>query len=105
MANKAITGTLHYLDDEDADLVKAWGAGNFLAVKFVADDWTKYTSVKVGLNPSVAGGLVEVLNDPDKDGAFKITDKDTQKFVVVATDGTTTTTETYDLKGLVCESA
>lgn len=103
IANNAVTGTLKYLDE--GDLVTTWGEGNFLAVKFTADDWNAYTSVKVGLEPSVSSGLVEIINDPDKNGAFKITNKNTQKFKVVATDGTKTSVQYYDLSGLKLEDA
>lgn len=79
------------------------GSGNYLALKFTSTDWDAYTSVKVGLDPSASGmELVEVLTDPDKDGVFKITDKDTQNFVVEVSDGTTTSRFEYDLSGLTC---
>ena len=102
IANGAITGTLKYLDS--GDLVTTWGAGNFLALKFSADDWSEYTSVKVGLDPSQSSGLVEILNDPDKNGAFKVTNT-TQKFKIVATNGTETKTTIYDLSGLTLQGA
>ena len=102
IADGKVTGTLKYLDE--GQLVTDWGAGNFLVLKFSADDWDDYTSVKVGLTPSVSSGLVEVLNDPDKNGVFKITDKSTQKFTVVATDGENTKTSYYDLSGLTVET-
>jgi hypothetical protein len=73
-------------------------------LKFSAEDWNDYTSVKVGLTPSEGSGLVEGINDPDKNGVFKITDKATQKFTVVATDGEYTKTSYYDLSGLTVES-
>ena len=101
VSGNAITGTLKYYDDPASDIVKTWGAGNFLAVKFTNLD-PSATSVKVGLDPSYGGGLVEIITDPDKNGVFKITDKDNQVFKVVSTDGTKTTTDTYDLTGLVC---
>lgn len=104
MANGAITGTLKYVEDGVADSGPLAGAGNFLAIKFTAEDWGDYTSVKVGLDPSIETGLVELINDPDKDGVFKITDKDSQNFQVVVSDGTTTSTFSYDLSGLVCET-
>lgn len=97
-----IKGTLKYYDDAESALVTQWGAGNFLVLKFANLD-EKATSVKVGLDPSEGSGLVEIINDPDKNGVFKITDKDTQKFKVVTTDGTETLTQTYDLSKLVCE--
>lgn len=63
------------------------------------------TSVKVGMDPSQGSGLVEIINDPDKNGVFKVTDKNTQKFKVVVTDGEDTYEHTYSLKDLVMESA
>lgn len=101
VANGAITGTLNYLDE--GSLVDTWGAGNFLVLKFEDID-PNATSVKVGLDPSQGSGLVEIIDDPDKNGAFKITDKDTQVFKVVTTDGEHTTTQTFDLSGLTVVS-
>lgn len=93
-----ITGTLKYLDE--GQLVTDWGAGNFMALKFTVPSGA--TSCKVGLNPSVSSGLVEL--DNDKDGVFKVTDKDTQKFVIVTTNGQYTLTQEFDLSGLICET-
>lgn len=97
VGSNAITGSLKYLDE--GELVDAWGAGNFLALKFTNID-PNATSVRVGLDPSQGSGLVEIIDDPDKNGAFKITDKDTQVFKVVTTDGEHTITQTFDLSGL-----
>ena len=94
-----ITGTLKYLSDESNPLVAHWGAGNFMALKFT-DFGANLTSVKVGLDPSESSGLVEIINDPDKNGVFKVTNNVQQNFKVVATDGTKTVTSTYDLAGL-----
>lgn len=98
-----ITGTLKYLDGSDP-ISGYWGAGNFLALKF-SDVDPRATSVKVGLDPSEGSGLVELLGDPDMNGVFKITDKDTQKFVVVTTDGIKTKRQEFDLSDLVCEDS
>jgi len=95
VANGAITGSLSYLSS--GQLVTDWGAGNFLALKFDDID-PDATSVKVGLEPSAGSGLVEL--DEDKLGVFKITDKDTQKFVVVSSDGLYKLKQTYGLSGL-----
>ncbi len=97
VSGNAITGTLKYLDS--GALVDTWGAGNFIALKFTDLD-PAATSVKVGLDPSQGSGLVEIIDDPDKNGAFKVTNKDTQVFKVVSTDGTNTKTTTYSLAGL-----
>lgn len=102
VGENTIVGTLKYLDN--GPIVDTWGAGNFIALKF-ADIPEDATSVKVGLNPSASSGLVEIIDDPDKNGVFKITDKDAQKFRVVITDGTYTTTKDYDLTGLTLGTA
>ena len=98
IANGKITGTLKYLDE--GQLVTDWGAGNFMALKFTVPDGA--TSCKVGLDPSVSSGLVEL--DEDKDGVFKVTDNETQKFVIVTTDGTHTLRQEFDLSELVCQT-
>ena len=97
-----ISGTLKYIDD--GALVPTWGEGNFLALKFSGFD-PKATSVKVGLDPSQSSGLVEILTDPDKNGTFKVTDKDSQVLKVVSTDGTDTLVQTYSLSKLILEDA
>lgn len=38
-------------------------------------------------------------------GVFKVTDKDEQKFVIISTNGTQTTTQEFDLSGLTMEEA
>ena len=102
VANGKITGTLKYFE--------GWGSGTladpgyFVALKFATDDWADYTSVKVGVEPSYGTGLVELINDPDKNGVFRVTDKDAQLFKVVCSNATTSTTKTYTLNGLVLES-
>lgn len=97
-----ICGTLHYIDS--GALATDWGAGNFLALQFSGED-ASATSTKVGLVPSEGTGLVELHGDPDMNGVFKITDKDAQRFKIVTTDGTHTTTQMFRLGGLTCESA
>lgn len=102
VANNAVTGTSKWL--ADGEIADYWGPGNFMAFKFEDID-ERATSVKVGMSPSQGSGLVEIINDPDKNGVFKITDKDEQKFVVIITDGTQTTTQEFDLSGLTLEEA
>ena len=100
VGDDANTGTLKYLDS--GDLVTTWGAGNFMALNFVDNDFSKYSSVRVGMDPSQGSGLVEIINDPDKNGVFKVTNKDTQVFKIVSTDAETgeINTQTFDLSGL-----
>ena len=99
VANGAITGTLKYLDT--GAIPDYWGAGHFLVLKFTdLPDDPAATSIKVGLDPSVSSGLVELLGDPDMNGVFKITNKAVQKFVVETTIDSVVTRETYDLSEL-----
>lgn len=93
----SITGTLNYL--EDGPLADYWGPGNFMALKF-SDIDPRATSVLVGMDPSQGSGLVEILGDPDMNGAFKVTDNTAQVFKVVTTDGTETVTQTFNLSDL-----
>ena len=102
VANNAITGALANITS--GTLARDWGAGHFVALKFSASDWNAYDSVKVGLDPSVSSGLVELKDDPDHNGVFKITDKDAQKFKVVITVGGVKKTQEYDLSGLTLNS-
>lgn len=96
-----ITGTLKYLST--GDLVTTWGAGNFMAIQLENID-SRAVSVRVGMEPSEGSGLVEIINDPDKNGVFKVTNKDSQKFVIISSDGTHTSKVSYDLSGLTVEA-
>ena len=61
MSGNKITGTLKYLDSGAIPAV--WGEGYFIALQLSADDWDDYTSVMVGMEPSVSSGMVEILTD------------------------------------------
>lgn len=104
VADGKITGTLKYLKADNAITVQ-WGKGNFLCLDFSAADWSAYSSVMVGLDNSAGSGLAELINDPDKNGLFKITNKNTQRLMVVTTsaDGKKKHVDYYDLSGLLCE--
>ena len=98
MADGKITGTLKYVDS--GTLATDWGAGNFIALKFTPADGVD--RVEVGLNPSAGSGLVDL--DEDLNGVFKITNKNTQKFVVVNHKGKHSYTQVFDLSELVCQT-
>lgn len=100
VANGAITGTLKYMGEDNA-ITQVWGAGNFLCLKFADADIENQT-VKVGLNPSVSSGLVEL--DADKNGVFKVTDKDHQKLVVLQIKDGVSQLTSYDLSSLTCNA-
>lgn len=98
VADGKITGNLAYIDS--GTLAQVWGAGNFIALDFTNID-ADATSVKVGLEPSVSSGLVEL--DEDHNAICKITNKDTQKFVVVQSNNSGMyLKQTFDLSELVC---
>lgn len=103
VSDGAITGTLKYLST--GVLARDWGPGNFLGLAFTDLD-ERAATVKVGLRPSRGSGLVDIIPDPDRTGVFKITDKDTQKFVVESADASgTKTVQEFDLSGLTVEDA
>lgn len=105
VSDGAITGTLKYVEGGFPSLGLN-DDGYYLALKFTADDWSEYSSVKVGLNPSATDmAPADLLNDPDKDGVFKITDKDAQNLNVYVSDGSTTSVFSYDLSGLTLQAA
>ncbi len=102
VSGNGITGTLKFIEGGISPSGPLSGDGYFLALK-LSDFDNRATSVKVGLDESQGTGLVEILNDPDKNLVAKITDKDAQVFKVVSTNGTLTTTDTYSLSGLTLE--
>ena len=59
----------------------------------------------VGLEPSEGSGLVDLYNDPDRNGVFKITDKNTQKLVIVTGCDGFRLVERYDLSGLTLQTS
>lgn len=58
----------------------------------------------VGLEPSVSSGLVDIIQDPDRNGVFKITDKNAQKLVVVSMCSGFAKVDRYDLSGLTLQT-
>lgn len=104
VADGKITGTLKMMKAANG-ITSHWGIGNFLCLDFSAADWSAYSSVMVGLDNSQGSGLADIIPDPDKNGLFKITDKNTQRLMVVTTsaDGRQKNVQYFDLSGLVCE--
>lgn len=102
VANGTISGKLKYLDS--GDLVTAHGAGNFFAVEF-SDKDSDATSIKMGMYPTFKNGefvyddsgLSDVIADPDKGGAWKVTDKNVQYFKVVTSDGKRVHTQLFKI--------
>lgn len=96
-----ITGTLNYNEGWESGSLE--GPGHYIALKFSSSDWSQYDSVKVGLDPSIGTGLVEVKDNPDHNGVFKITNKATQKFVIEARADATVSRKEWSLAELVLQ--
>lgn len=98
--DRVIVGTLKNLTT--GEIAEYWGAGNFVALKFVIiDPDITYSDIKVGLNPSEGSGLVTL--DADLNGVFKVTDKTAQTFRVEVTKNGAKQTRDYILSGLTVE--
>lgn len=97
-----ITGTLKYL--ATGSPAQTYGPGNFLALAWSNLD-SDTTSLKVGIIPSQGTGMVECFDDPDRNGYFKVTDKDAQQIVIRQADGDgNVTKQTFDISGLTLET-
>jgi hypothetical protein len=102
---KTITGTLKFITGvfvavSDGSIP---GDGHFIALKFSGAAFDNATSIKVGITNSVSPELVEVIDNPYRNCAFKISNKDYQDFKVEVTVDGVTTSKTYSLAGLVIE--
>lgn len=95
-----ITGTLLYRDS--GQIVTDWGAGYFIGLT-MSDVASDATSVKAGMYPSQGSGYVTL--DEDLTILCKVTDKDTQFFDVIQTDGTRSHIQRFDLSGLTLQPA
>ena len=93
----AVTGTLY--KQTSGQIVADWGEGYFIAIKWAGVD-PKATSLLVGLEPSAGSGMQEAIADPDKWGIFKLTNKNTQKFKLVSSNGEHARVQELDLSGL-----
>lgn len=102
VADGAITGTLKFIEGGLAESGPLAGDGNFMCLKFI--DPNDADSIKVGLDPSLGTGLVELVGDPDMNGVWKVTglvEGVQQVFKVVTTVNGVVKTQTFDLSGLV----
>lgn len=94
-----ITGKLYEMTDESKVIVKDKGKGYYVCIK-VTDIDADATSVKIGLEPSMGSGLVEIIDDPDKAGIFKVTYKESQILKVIQSNDTCKRTQCFSLAGL-----
>lgn len=95
-----MTGTLAFVEGGLSPSGPLAGDGYFLALKW-SDPAQGITSLKVGLVPSASGmDLVECIDDADRNGVFKITDKDNQKLYLIQTGAGKQHTQVLDLSSL-----
>lgn len=96
-----ITGELKFIEGGLAPGVLS-GDGYFLALKW-SNPAAGVTSLKVGLQPSASGmEPVECIDDLDRNGVFKISDKN-QKLLVIQSNADHKTKQVFDLTGLTFE--
>ena len=105
VANGAITGTLKFIEGGLSPSGPLAGDGYFLALKWSNPDTSAgVDSLKVGLVPSSSGmDLVECLDDLDRNGVFKITNKNKQKLVIVQSGNGKSRTQNFDLSQLTLD--
>ena len=105
VANGEVTGTLKFMEGGLSPDGPLAGDGYFLALKWSDPDTTKVTSLKVGLVPSASGMQPqECIDDTDRNGVFKITNKNAQKLVLIQSDGNHINKQTLDLSKLTMQS-
>lgn len=99
VANGKITGTLNFIEGGLSPSGPLSGDGHFLALKWGNPD-SDATSLLVGLQPSEGTGLVECIDDTDRNGVFKIANNKTQELIFIQSDGTNRTVQVFDLNDL-----
>lgn len=78
-------------------------SGNYIALHW-SDPDASIISLKVGVVPSSIGAeLVECINDTDRNGVFRITNKNSQVIRLVQSDGKNTHIQDISLTGLTLE--
>ena len=99
VSGNKITGTLKFIEDGLSPSGPLAGDGYFLALKW-SDPDSDATSLKVGLVPSASGmDLIECIDDTDRNGVFKISNKN-QVFTMISSNDTQRTAQRFDLTGL-----
>ena len=79
------------------------GDGYFVALKW-SDPDEAATSLKVGLVPSASGmEPQECIDDPDRNGVFKISDSKSQVLKVITSNDDHKTTQIFKLTGITFE--
>lgn len=103
VADGKVRGTLNFMEGGLSPDGPLAGDGYFLALKWSNPDTSKVTSLKVGLEPGHMAPQ-ECIEDTDRNGVFKIENKDSQKVVLIQSDGTNMNKQSLDLSGLTLNS-
>ena len=101
-----ITGTLKFIEGGLSPSGPLAGDGYFIALKWSNPDTTAgVDSLKVGIVPSSSGmDLVECLDDPDRNGVFKVTDKNNQVIKLVQSGNGRICIQELKLSGITLET-
>lgn len=101
IANGKATGSLKHITDytgfsDDPELQE----GHYIALHW-SDPEQNVTSLKVGIVPSSIGiEPVECLSDTDRNGVFRVTNKNNQVIRIIQSDGTHEHIQNISLKGV-----
>lgn len=99
IANGKVSGTLNFIEGGLSPSGPLSGDGYFMALKW-SDPDEGVTSLKVGLQPSEGTGLVECIDDTDRNGVFKVANNKTQELIFIQSDGTNRSVQVFDLNDL-----
>lgn len=100
-----ISGSLKFIEGGLSPSGPLAGDGYFIALKWSDPDETA-TSLKVGLVPSASGmEPQECIDDPDRNGVFKITDPKNQVLKIISSNDDHKTTQIFKLTGIEFEEA
>lgn len=98
-----ISGSLKFIEGGLSPSGPLAGDGYFIALKWSDPDETA-TSLKVGLVPSASGmEPQECIDDPDRNGVFKITDPKNQVLKIISSNDKHKTTQIFKLTGIEFE--
>jgi hypothetical protein len=96
-----ISGSLKFIEGGLSPSGPLSGDGYFLALKW-SDPEEGVTSLLVGLQPSEGTGLVEAIDDPDRNGVFKVASGD-QKLILWQKSETESNKQVFSLEDLTFE--
>lgn len=101
IADGKVTGTLNFIEGGLAPSGPLAGDGYFLALQWSdPKEAENVTSLLVGLEPSEGTGLVEAIEDTDRNGVFKVDPAAMQKAVLIQSSAKGRRFQYFDLSEL-----